>query len=335
MRICLRRREFIALLGGATAWPLAARAQQQGVRVRRVGFLRPGGANSPEGSRYVSLFAQGLEELGWVNGRNLRMEVRWAEGNLERMKMLARELVSLEPDVLVVTSGPATKVLQQETRTIPIVFVFAGDPIANGLVASINRPEGNTTGVTDLFPEIGGKWVQLLKEAVPSLGRVALVFNPDFHNEVTLAAIEGAAARLGVKPIRTIVRDSAEIGPGLDAFAAEPNGGIIPVPPVPALPSAVEFINQAALRHRLPTILNNRTFVAADGALMSYGADISDLFRRGGPDYVNRILRGAKPNDLPVQFSTKFELVVNLRTAKAIGLTVPPTVVALADEVIE
>jgi putative tryptophan/tyrosine transport system substrate-binding protein len=188
--------------------------------------------------------------------------------------------------------------------------------------------------VTDLFPEIGGKWLQLLKEAVPSLARVALVFNPDFHNEATLDAIEEAAARLRIKAMRTIVHDSAEIAPALDAFAAEPNGGVIPVPPITVLPRAVEFINQAALRHRLPTIYQNRT-ITADGALMSYGADVADLFRRSGPDYVNRILRGGKPSDLPVQFSTKFELVVNLKAAKAIGITIPPALRLRADEVIE
>jgi len=326
-----RRRDFVALLGGAAAaWPLAARGQQS----RLVGMLRPGDGNDPDAKIQNALFTQGLAELGWVEGRNLRIDVRWAAGNVDRMRMLARELAELRPDVIVVSSEVATKVVQEQTRTIPIIFVFAGDPIANGTVANIARPEGNTTGVTDLFPSIGGNWLGLLKEAVPGLTRVALPYNPDFRNTATLAAIEEAAARYGVKPVRLVIRESVDITPALDAFALEPNGGVIPIPPIGILPRAYDLIKVAALRHRLPAIFNTRES-ALSGGLMSYGAVVADLFRHGGPDYVNRILRGAKLNELPVQFPTKFELVVNLKTAKALGLTISETFLVRADEVIE
>jgi putative ABC transport system substrate-binding protein len=277
---------------------------------------------------------QGLEELGWVDGRNLRIDVRWAAGNVDRMRLLARELAEQQPDVIVVTTGPATKAVKEQTRTIPIVFIYAGDPVANGIVTNIAHPEGNITGVTDLFPSIGGKWVELLKETVPTVARVAIVFNPDFLNAATLASIEQAAGRYGVKAIRTVVHDSAEIVPALDAFAAEPNGAVIPMPPIAVLPRGAEFINQSALRHKLPTIYNERQG-AANGGLMSYGAVVADLFRRDGPNYVNRILRGAKPNELPIQFSTRFEFVINLKTAMAIGLDIPPALLLRADDVIE
>jgi putative ABC transport system substrate-binding protein len=318
----IRRRELIAGLGGlAAAWPLAARAQQSG-RARKIGVLNPGDENSSTAKMYLALFTQRLEELGWVNGRNLRIDHRWAGGDVDRMGTLARELSDLRPDVIVTSSSRATKAVQEQTRTIPIVFVYAGDPVAAGLVTNIARPEGNTTGVTDLFPSIGGKWLELLKEAIPSLARVALIFNPDFRTEFILPAIEAAAVRYSVKTVRIVVRNSAEIEPAINAFATEPNGGIIPVPPLGVLPSSIQVINRLALQHRLPTFYNARSSgVAEDGGLMSYGADVADLFRRSAPDYVDRILRGAKPSELPVQFSTKFELVINMKTAKAIGLT--------------
>jgi putative ABC transport system substrate-binding protein len=332
----MRRREFIAGLGSTVAWPLAARAQR-GELVRRVGFLSPTDENNAIVRPYIALFMQGLEELGWVNGRNLRIDIRWAGGNVQRMRTLARELSDLRPDVIVVSSGPATKAVQEQTRTIPIVFVYAGDPIANGFLTNIAHPEGNTTGVTDLFPAIGGKWLELLKEAIPHLARVALIFNPDFLNEATLTAIEAAAGLHNVKAMRIAVRNSTEIEPAIKAFATEPGGGIIVVPPVGALPSAVQVIHRLALQHRLPTFYNARSSgVAEEGGLMSYGAaDIADLFGRTAPDYVDRILRGAKPSELPVQFSTKFELVINTKTAKAIGVTIPETFLVRADEVIE
>jgi len=329
----MRRREFIAGLGGAAAWPLVARAQGSG-RIRQIGILNPGDENSGAGKVYWPLFIQRLEELGWVNGRNLHIELRWAGGNVDRIRPLARELSDLRPDVIVVSSSLATRAVQEQTRTIPIVFVFAGDPVASGILTNIARPEGNTTGVTDLFPSIGGKWLELLKESIPRLARVALIFNPDFRTEFMLTEIGAAAARYGVKTMRIVVRSSAEIEPAIDAFATEPDGGIIAVPPVAGLPSVTQVINRLALQHRLPTIYNVRVFVA-QGGLMSYGADVADLFWRSAPDYVDRILRGAKPSELPVQFSTKFELTINMKTAKAIGLTIPESFLLRADEVIE
>src|SRR5262249_22196647 len=247
----------------------------------------------------------------------------------------ARELSELRPDVIVVSSTVATKAVQEQTRTIPIVFVYTGDPIASGILTNIARPEGNITGATDLFPSIGGKWLELLKEAIPRLARVALIFNPDFVKEVTLTAIEAAAARYSVKAPRTVARNSAEVEPAIDAFATEPDSALIVVPPVLVLPSAIQMINRLALQHRLPTFYSARSQVA-DGGLMSYGAsDVADLFRRSAPGYVDRILRGAKPSELPVQFSTKFELVINMKTAKAIGLTIPESFLLRADELIE
>jgi putative ABC transport system substrate-binding protein len=334
----MRRREFIAGVGSVAAWPRAGRAQL-GDRVWRVGLLSPTDENNASMKRYIALFTQGLEGLGWVNGRNLRIDLGWAGGNVDRMQTLARELSDLRPDVIVVSSSRATKAVQEQTQTIPIVFVYAGDPVASGILTTIARPEGNTTGVSpDPTLTIGGKWLELFKEAVPRLARVALIFNPDFFNggqSRYLNSIEVAAAQYDVKAIRIVVHNSAEIESAIHAFATEPDGGIIVVPAVQILPSATQVINRLALRHRLPTFYNSRTSVVAEGALMSYGADPADLFRRGAPNYVDRILRGAKPSELPVQFSRKIEFVINLKTAKALGLTIPPTLLAIADEVIE
>jgi putative tryptophan/tyrosine transport system substrate-binding protein len=329
----MRRRDFIAGVGASATWPLASLAQQDG-RVRLVGMINGGTRSNPTAETYYSLFVQGLEEFGWVNGRNLRIEARWAGGNVERMRTFARELEDLRSDVIVVTSGVATKVVQEQIRSIPIVFVFAGDPITNGFVDDIARPEGNMTGVTDWFSSIGSKWLQLLKEVRPSLTRVVVVFNPDFHNEATMMAIEDAATSYHVTVTKAIVRDSTEIASALDAFAVEANGAVIAMPPIQILPRGAELINERALRHGLPTIYNDGE-QAAKGGLMSYGPVIADLFRRGAPNYVDRILHGAKPNDLPVQYPTKFKFIINLKTAKAIGVVFPPSLIALADEVIE
>jgi putative ABC transport system substrate-binding protein len=253
------------------------------------------------------------------------------------MRTLARELSDLRPDVIVVSSSVATKAVQEETRNIPIVFVFAGDPVASGIVTNIARPEGNTTGFTDLFPGFPGKWLELFKEAIPRLGRVALIFNPDLLTGsvvATMEAIEAAAAQYGVKAMRVGGRNRDEIERAINAFAAEPDGGIIALPPF-GVPDPVQVINRLALQHRLPTFYNVRTSGVAQGGLMSYGANPADLFQRGAPDYVDRILRGAKPSELPVQFSTKFELVINMKTAKAIGLIIPESFLLRADELIE
>jgi putative ABC transport system substrate-binding protein len=283
----MRRREFIAGLGSAATWPVTAPAQQQAERPRHLGIFYQSDPNGPVGRTYIPLITQGLEELGWINSRNLRVGIRWAAGNVDRLPPLARELVDLNPDVIVVLGAAATRALQAQTHTIPIVFAFAGDPIASGILTSVARPEGNTTGVTDLFPSIGGKWLELLKEAKPNLATVAIIYNPEFLNGAMLAtqtAIEEAAEHYGVKAMRIVIREVSEIPTALDAFAAEPNGAITPLPTIVSLPRAFELINQAALRHRLPTIYHSRVY-PVDGALMSYGADIVDLFRRRAPDY--------------------------------------------------
>jgi putative tryptophan/tyrosine transport system substrate-binding protein len=328
----IARRTFIAGLGATAAWPLAARAQQ-GEQVRRIGFLHPFAPGGDDDN--VALVVRGLADRGWVEGCNVRFDHRWAAGDVERMQVLARELVDLKPDVLVATSSNvATRTLQAATRMIPIVFMRAGDPIASGLVANIARPEGNTTGWTDNTVSMGGKWLDLLHAAVASVERVALLFDPDLHNEATLAEIETAAAERRIAVRRLIIHDSAEIAPALKAFAAEPNGAVIPVPPIGGLPGAIEVINKAALEHRLPTMHTNSE-TAVNGGLMGYGTDQADMYRRVGADYVSRVLSGAKPSELPIQFPTKFVLVVNLKTAKAMGLTIPESFLLLADEVIE
>jgi putative tryptophan/tyrosine transport system substrate-binding protein len=329
----MRRREFITLLGGtAAAWPLAARAQPDG-RSRRVGVLLAGAESDPLIQAYVAALRLRLQQLGWIEGRNLRIDARFNAGELARMRANAQELVGLAPDVIVGGGVAGARALQERTQTIPIVFVQVGDPVASGVVGSIARPEGNTTGITNLFPSIAGKWLELLKEAAPHVTRVALIFNPDFSvTENYLAAIEAAAAALTVKAIRTPVRSATDIERAIDAFAAEANGGLIQVPPQ-AVHANRELIVRLARRHRLPAMYNDRLHVA-DGGLVSYGPDSLDLYRLAA-SYVDRILRGAKPGDLPVQFPTKFDLVINLKTAKAIGLAIPATLTARADELIE
>jgi putative tryptophan/tyrosine transport system substrate-binding protein len=327
----MNRRRFITLLGGAAAWPLAARAQQSD-RIRRLGVLLVGAENDSRLETRFSWFTKGLGELGWTDGRNVRMDVRWAAGNPDRMRMFASELIDQQPDVIIVNSPVITREVQRQTQTIPIIFMGAGDPASLRLVGSLSRPEGNTTGVTDLFPSIGGKWLELLREAVPRLARVALIFNPDIASGSFFASIETAAPRLAVTVVRTPFRNPADLESGIEAFASEPNGGLIVLPPAPSTANRA-LINRLAVQHQLPTIYFDRDF-ASEGALMSYGSDIANLYRLGA-SYVDRILRGAKPGELPVQFPTKFELVVNLKTAKAIGLTIPEAFLLRADELIE
>jgi putative ABC transport system substrate-binding protein len=327
----MKRREFIAGIGIAVAWPVVARAQQS-ERMRRIGVLMPYAERDPVAEAYLSGFIRGLTDLGWTDGRNVRIDYRWAAGSLDRMRASAKELADLQPDVIVVQSIPVTRAVQQQTRTIPIVFVAVGDPVANGLVGSLSRPDSNTTGVTNLFPSVAGKWLELLKEASPHIARAALLFNPEIVDRNYLPAIEAAATQYAVTTVRIPIRDASEIERAIESFAAEPNGSLIVVPPL--VGPDQEWVSRLALRHRLPAIYANRVY-AVEGGLMSYGPDLADLFRRGGASYVDRILRGAKPGDLPVQFPTKFELVVNLKTAKAIGLTIPEIFLLRADEVIE
>lgn len=330
----MRRRDFIAGLGGVALGPLMARAQQPS-GMRRLGILWPHSENDPTTKAWVSAFMSGLTELGWKEGNNLRIDVRWNPTTTEQTQMFAEELIELRPEVLVTGTARLTRALQQQTRTIPIVMVGAGDPLALGLVKSLSRPEGNTTGVTDIFPSIAGKWLELLRECVPSLARVALIFNPDRLTASTAfdAAVQ-AGVKLGVPVTKSPVRNADEIERAVMAFAAEPGGGLIVLPP-PLLGPERQLLNRLALQYRLPMIYQDRS-LAVEGGLLSYGADMIDMHRHGAPPYVDRILRGAKPGDLPIQFPAKFQLVVNLKTAKAMGLTIPEAFLNLeADEVID
>jgi ABC-type uncharacterized transport system substrate-binding protein len=327
----VKRREFITLLGGAAAWPLAARAQQQGDRVRRIGVLGGSSEDDPSTRADLAALREGLAKLGWIEGRNLRIDLRFADTNPDRMRAYAAELVNLLPDVIVTTSAPATRVAQDRTKTIPIVFTAGNDPVTNDLLKNIARPEGNTTGFTNAVDSISGKWLELLKEAAPHITRVAVVFNPQTVNVGYFRAIETAAARLGVQALKTPVRDPLEVVRAIDAFATGPNGGLLVVPVLPT--DSYQMLLRLAAQHRLPDIQVNRRAVAG-GGLMTYTINFPDNYRRAA-SYVDRLLRGAKVSELPVQFPTKFELVINLKTAKAIGLTIPEAFLLRADEVIE
>jgi putative ABC transport system substrate-binding protein len=332
----MQRRSFITLLGGAAAaWPLAARAQQSG-RVRRVGVLMGGATEGDALPRAnLALLRDELARLGWMEGRNLRIDVRFAASDLTRIRAYSAELVSLAPDVLVVTPPTiATIAMQQQTQTIPIVFTAGGDPVVSGVMQNIARPEGNTTGFSSYETSFAGKRLELLKEAAPRLTRVALIFSPEMVSSpagsIYMSAIEVAAPAFAVQVVKLPIRDVVDVVRGIDAFAVEPNGGLLVLPPPPYR----ETVIRLAAQHRLPAIFHSRD-IAAAGGLMSYGsANPADQFRRAA-SYVDRLLRGAKVSELPVQFPTKFELVVNLKTAKAIGLTIPEAFLLRADKVIE
>jgi putative tryptophan/tyrosine transport system substrate-binding protein len=330
----MRRREFIAGLGGVAAWPLVALAQQPAT-MRRLGILWPHNENDPTTKAWYSAFISGLAELGWTEGHNLRIDVRWNPRTVELAQMFTKELIDLRPDVLVTGTPRLTRALQQQTQTIPIVMVGAGDPLAAGLVKSLSRPEGNTTGITDIFPSIAGKWLELLRECTPGLARVALIFNPNILiSSAPYDVAVQAGAKYGVQVTKAPVQNAVEIERTVTAFAAEPGGGLIVLPPALLGPER-QVLNRLAVQYRLPVIYQDRSF-AVEGGLLSYGADMVDMHRHGAPPYVDRILRGAKPGDLPVQFPTKFTLVVNLKTAKAMGLAIPESFLNLqADEVIE
>jgi putative ABC transport system substrate-binding protein len=324
----MKRRDFITLLGsGAAAWPLAVRAQQD-ARIRRIGLLSFG--REEEFGQLRAALREELRKLGWIEGRNLLIDFRFGAADVDRTRAYAAELVQLAPEVIVTLYRAATYAVQRETKTIPIVFAGIGE-IADDVVKNPSHPEENTTGYTNLFASIGSKWLELLKEAVPSITHVAVLANPDADSGRFPLSIEAAAPALHVQASRISVRDTASMKSAIAAFAAEPNGGLIPSPPAAAI-APREFIGLAA-QYRLPVIYQNRGF-AAIGGLMSYGSAATE-FVRGAATYVDRILRGAKVNELPVQFPTKFYLTINLKTAKALGLTVPPALVARADEVIE
>jgi putative ABC transport system substrate-binding protein len=329
----LRRRDFITLLGSAMGtWPLAAHAQQP-ERMRRVAVLI-GIADDTEGQARLGAFRRGLQALGWTEGRNVQIIAHFAPNDPER-RVYARELVGLAPAVILANSPPAVAALRERTSTIPIVFTGVTDPVGSGFVASIPRPGGNITGFSNFEPPIGGKWLEVLKGVAPYLARVGLVFNPQTapgRGVIFLSSLEAAGSSLAVEPIAVPVRDAAEIEPTINAFALVPKGGLIVAPDIFTTTNRDEIISLAS-RHRLPAVYPLRYFVAS-GGLMSYGIDVVDQFRRSA-SYVDRILKGEKPADLPVQAPTKFELVINLKTAKALGLEVPPKLLALADEVIE
>jgi putative ABC transport system substrate-binding protein len=331
----MRRRDFISLLGGAAAWPVAARTQQ-GDRVRRIGVLMGPAENDPVAKTNFSAFTQALAGLGWTDGRNVRIDLRLGAGgaDINRMRALAQELVSLQPDIILTGGDRVTAAIQRETRTIPIVFVGVTDPVAQGIVARFDRPGGNITGFVDLEATLGGKWLELLSEIAPGLKRTAIMFDPDTTPDapVLIPSLETAARSLKVTPIIAPVHSDGEVEAAVTAVGREPGGGLVVMPSGFALTHRALIISAAA-RNNVPAVWSNSSQVR-DGGLLSYGPARVDLFRRAAT-YVDRILRGEKPAELPVQLPTKFEMAVNLKTAKAIGLTVPLSIMVRADEVIE
>jgi putative ABC transport system substrate-binding protein len=328
----IRRREFIVGLGGAAAWPLAAQAQQ-GDGLRRIGVLMPWDESDPVFKPYLSAFAQALADLGWADGRNVRMVLGWAGNDINRIRALAQELIGLQPDIILAVSTPTTAALQRETRTIPIVFAGASDPVASSLVARLDRPSGNVTGFGVLEASLGGKWLELLSEIAPGLKRAAFMFNPGTAAlPIFMPSFETAARSLKVEPITAPVHGDAEIETAIIALGREPGGGLVVIPDGFMFAHRAPIISAAA-RNNVPTVYPLSEF-ARDGGLLSYGVDLVDNFRHAA-SYVDRILRGEKPGDLPVQFPTKFELVVNRKTATALGLAIPPSIMLRADKVIE
>jgi putative ABC transport system substrate-binding protein len=328
----MRRRDFITLLGTAVAWPVAARAQQR-EQMRRIGVLMNLGSDDAEGQARNAAFLQGLQELGWTVGRNVRIEYRWGAGDAELFRRHGLELVALAPDVILAGGGAVVPSLLQATRTIPIVFTGTPDPVGAGFVESLARPGGNATGFTIFEYGISGKWLELLKEIAPHVTRAAVIRDPAIAAGLGLwGAIQSVAPSLGVELRPLGVRDAGEIERGVTAFARSSNGGLIVTGSTLATVHR-ELITTLAARYRLPAVYPQRSFVTV-GGLISYGPDLIDPFRQAA-GYVDRILKGEKPADLPVQAPTKYELAINLKTAKALGLDVPPTLLARADEVIE
>jgi putative ABC transport system substrate-binding protein len=330
----LKRREFITLLGAAAAWPLAARAQQP-ERMRRIGVLMGYPESDSEAQTKIAAFRDGLQKLGWTEGRNTRIDTRWATpADAESMERFAKELVALQPDLILSSTTPTTAALLQQTRTIPIVFATVADPVGSGFVASFPRPGGNVTGFVVFEASLAGKWLELLKEIVPRVNRITFLFNPATatYAEFYLNPFKAAAESFAVEAIAAPVRDRSELESVVSAQAREPNGGLI------VMPDSFTDLHRAeiaslATRYRLPAVYPRRIFTEV-GGLLSYGIDQLDNFRLAAT-YADRILKGEKPADLPVQAPTKFELVINLKTAKMLGLEVPPTLLARADEVIE
>ena len=328
----IERRTLIALIGGAAAWPLAARAQQ-GEPMRRIGALMSTAADDPEGQARIAAFQQGLQQFGWTIGRNVRIDSRWPVGDSERTRRYAAELVALAPDVILATGSAAAAPLLQATRTVPVVFVIVPDPVGAGFVNSLARPGGNATGFIQFEYGISGKWLELLKQIAPGVTRAAILRDPAISAGIgQFGAIQAVAPSLGVEASPINVRAADEIERAVADFARAPNGGLIITGSALAIFHRHLIIALAA-KHRLPAVYFQRTLVA-DGGLISYGADVLDQYRRAA-SYVARILKGEKPADLPVQTPTKYELVINLKTAKALGIEIPSSVLARADEVIE
>jgi putative tryptophan/tyrosine transport system substrate-binding protein len=330
------RREFVALLGGAAATlPLAARAQQR-ERMRRIGVLMNGTAAETTFQSYLTAFFQGLQQLRWNEGQNVIIDVRWNAGDAELARSNAAQLVVLKPDVILAASTTNLMAIQQTTETVPVVFVMVSDPVAQGFVASVAKPGGNLTGFSMYEYSIGGKWVDLLKAAAPDLARVAVMFNPETspQSKFFMRSVETAAPSLGVQAINIPVRSTADIEAGVISFANQPNGGLI-LPTDSFIRLRQKLIADLAARHRLPAISGGGDF-AHDGGLMYYSAtnNLPDQMRQAA-GYIDRILKGAKPGDLPIQRADKFNLIINLRTAKALGLTLPIDLLGLANEVIE
>jgi putative ABC transport system substrate-binding protein len=331
----MRRRDFITLFGGAAAAsPLAARAQQAD-RARRVGVLMGYAEADPGAKGLLAEFTQALSEFGWIEGRNLRLEVRWAPADADLMRTFAKELVSLQPDVILTNSTPVTAAVKRQTSTIPIVFAVVADPVGSGFVASLSRPEGNVTGFGSLEGSMASKWLELLTAVAPNVKRAIMMFNPDtapFIKSYALPAFEAAARSLKVASVVAPVHNDAEIEAAIASLAREPGSGLLGMPD-----NFIEIhralIISLAVRNNVPAVYQT-PIIARDGDLLSYGANFKDIFHRSAR-YVDNILRGAKPSALPVQLPTKYLMVINLKTAKALGLTVPPTLLATADEVIE
>ena len=328
----MRRREFIAGLGGAAAWPVVGRAQQ-GERMRRIGVLMPYDENDPLGKANICAFKQALAGLGWTDGRNVRMDLRWGRADIDRTRAYAQELVSLQPDIIVTGGTPATLALPRETGTIPIVFAAVSDPVAQRIVPRLDRPGGNITGFANLEAPLGGKWLELLSEVAPGLKRVAIMFNPDINPfSPMVTSFETAARSLKVEPIIAHVHNDGEIETAIIALGREPGDGLVVIGDIFTVAHRAPIVSAAA-RNNVPAVYGTSTFVR-DGGLLSYGFNGPDIFRRAAT-YVDRILRGANPAELPVQFPTKLELIINLKTAKALGLNIPETLLATADEVIQ
>jgi putative ABC transport system substrate-binding protein len=331
----MRRREFIALIGGAAAaWPLSARGQQTG-RMRRIGFLSSNAESDPQAGPFFSAFTDGMRELGWIDGTNIKIEARWAAADLNRIALLAKELVGLQPDLIVGHTTPVMAALQRETKSIPIVFVVVSDPVGSGFVSSLARPGGNTTGFVNLEASMASKWIEFLKEVAPDVTRVAVIFNPDTAPHAYYeSAIIPAARSQSVEPVEMPVRSVAEIYKSLEDFNRLSGGGIVIMPDAfTSLRESFGRVIAIAARDRIPAIYPYR-YMANAGGLMSYGSDNADLFRRAAT-YVDRILKGATPAELPVQLPTRFEFVVNARSARQQGFGIPLKLKTFADDVIE